>query len=345
MTCADILSALKISLCIAFLAIAHQSMGAEDCEFNLHGSSVFSPKVGAWDGGEVNPGAVIYHDGRFHMFYNGLKQWPQGYSIGYASSQDGIDWQRVQAEPILTIKDIEPGAHKNLVANSVLVDESGTWILYFSVAHSKDSFTGHIGRATAPAPQGPWQIDSEPVLRSGAEEEWDGNGVGHASVVITEEGYVMYYTGFGEIELDGYRGVRGLVGLAKSVDGIHWEKYDNPETTDALYSNSDPVFRADPEKGVWDRWHILDPNVRYTGNSWTMIYRASTEHSYGDIGCATSEDGIVWHRFKNNPIMTKKMVKKAGVFLTTYSHSPDAELILFEAGWVDDSHIYLLSRP
>jgi hypothetical protein len=37
----------------------------------------------------INPGAVLFHEGEFHMFFNSFTNWPGLVKIGYAVSTDG----------------------------------------------------------------------------------------------------------------------------------------------------------------------------------------------------------------------------------------------------------------
>src|SRR5687768_6024087 len=58
-----------------------------------------------WDGRYTDPGAVVYHDGLFHMFRNGFRGWPASVQIGYLTSPDGLNWTEVREEPVLMSDD------------------------------------------------------------------------------------------------------------------------------------------------------------------------------------------------------------------------------------------------
>ena len=49
---------------------------------------------GAWDYPYTDPGAVAFHNGRFHMIRNGFQGWPAAVDWGYASSADGTTWNK-----------------------------------------------------------------------------------------------------------------------------------------------------------------------------------------------------------------------------------------------------------
>src|SRR5688572_26022572 len=76
-----------------------------------------------WDNQFIDPGAMVYHDGMFHMFYNGINGFPAPVGVGYATSSDGYHWTRQTNEPVLSAESLRdtnlPGS--NLFATSALV--------------------------------------------------------------------------------------------------------------------------------------------------------------------------------------------------------------------------------
>jgi hypothetical protein len=255
-----------------------------------------------WPKRYIDPGAMVYHDGQFHMFFNGIDGWPAHVGVGYATSPDGVNWTRVGSTPVFTPTAV-PYIGYTIFASSVLVQDDGTWVLYYLILDQTNFNSGSIGRATAPAPTGPWTADPAPVLDKGGPGSWDSYQVTNPSVVRTTDGYVMYYAG-GDTA-DGPR----LVGMATSPDGIHWTKYDDPGTTDAPHAESDPVYAPQPTP----RWHIdriFDPNVLQTPQGWTMIYLGD-QGSYTNVGVgvATSTDGLHWERVREQPGFTVQQIR------------------------------------
>jgi hypothetical protein len=110
-----------------------------------------------WDYTYTDPGAVIYHDGKFHMFRNGFNGWPASVQIGYATSEDGLKWTEVSPDPVMMTKDV-PYAKVAALASDVVVQDDGTWVMYFYTwnTFSGKNADGAIGRATAKNPAGPW---------------------------------------------------------------------------------------------------------------------------------------------------------------------------------------------
>jgi predicted GH43/DUF377 family glycosyl hydrolase len=232
-----------------------------------------------WNSAWNEPGAVIYHDGLFHLFTNSLDTYPEPYSFGYLSSDDGQTWSKISEQPLFTAAEV-PYSGFTAALSSVLVQPDGTWVLYFYWLDQPrwPIGEGGIGRATAPAPQGPWTVDDEPVLVPGSAGEWDDVQVSYPHVIPTEEGYLMYYTGWNR--------ARGpATGMASSADGITWAKYDDPASEEAPFAESDPVHAGESRRydhRVPRVWQVED-------GSWRMFF--TTQQG---LWLAISDDGVEW---------------------------------------------------
>jgi len=130
------------------------------------------------------------------------------------------------------------------------------------------------------------------VLVPGGEEAWDESGVAWPSVVRTEDGFVMFYSGFP----DGF-GVDPMIGRATSPDGITWEKFDDPTTTAPLFAESDPVFKPEED---WTTDGVDRARVVFSSEGWVMVYQGG---ALIKRGLAFSLDGIRWVRHPGNPVL------------------------------------------
>ena len=99
--------------------------------FTVYGDEpiVSKGQPGTWDDRFTDPGAVIYHDGMFHMFRNGFRGFPAESQVGYVTSSDGYTWTKQGDDPIIETKDV-PYAKIAMYASSVLW-EDGCWALFF----------------------------------------------------------------------------------------------------------------------------------------------------------------------------------------------------------------------
>lgn len=250
---------------------------------------ILSPGAdGQWDAVSVRFPQVILYKGTYYMFYGTFQTMIAPVAIGYATSDDGIHWTKFDGNPVLKGSGDSFDAF-GVTRPVVMVQPDGTWVLYYSAIPGKNRvFGATIGRATAPAPGGPWTRDTEPVLVTGTVGEWDTPFLFPDSVVMDGAQYVMYYSsGF-------------ALGRATSKDGIHWTKYNDPATGGA-FADSDPVLTGG-SSGSWDAALAWGSSVQHTKNGWEMFYYGGTNLNGGPnikIGYAYSTDGITWTKYPN----------------------------------------------
>lgn len=250
---------------------------------------IFPRNQQPWLADVVEPGAVLYHAGQFHLFFNGFTGWPAKVAIGHATSPDGRTWTLDPAAPILDSA-TETFDGYTFFASSALVEADGSWALYlYTLAEGRDGAPGQILRATAPDPTGPWTLAIKPALTpSGV--GWDAVRVTDPSVIRTPDGYMMWFTGANTDRLQATR----LIGLATSPDGIHWTKHPDPVLTLG-------------EKGNWDGYRVFMPNVVQTPDGFLMLYKANIKIGEREgFGLATSLDGTTWTKYADNPLIEEK---------------------------------------
>lgn len=271
----------------------------------------------------INPGAVLFHEGQFHMFFNSFTAWPGTIKVGYLTSRDGYHWQMVQDAPVFTTDQI-PFGDGQADVSSVLVMDDGTWLMYFHTIRS-----GQIGRATAASPLGPWSVGADPILNPGPSGAWDELGVIWPSVVRDENGYRMYY--------GGKRALNTAIGLATSPDGITWTKHDDPETTNELYAESDPVLTVDAS---WELNKVDRPRVTHSPDGWVMIFQGGPIEMRG---LALSDDGLHWQKYPSNPVFTSKSfpIPNAKTWDTNLLYKNGIYYYFMELGSLGETSLYL----
>lgn len=294
--------------------------------------------TGTWDGQFTDPGGAVYADGLFHMFHNGFVGWPAPVAIAHATSPDGYTWSRA-ADPVFSGDDL-PYTGLTVLASSALVEPDRTWVLYFYTWDEVrwPTSTGGIGRATAPSPDGPWTADFDLVLAPGSEDEWDGMALRAPSVIRTDTGYVMFYSGHSMRQ--------AAIGMATSPDGITWTKYDDPATTDTPYAESDPVFRGSDET-AWDSGVVYQPRVQLTPDGWVMLYAANTSGATTtppQHGIAISQDGINWTR-TDAPVIDATEAGGGAIWYTELLYQDGTYFIFFELGKIGiGTEVYLATH-
>src|SRR5262245_56385473 len=204
-------------------------------------------------GGEsyVNPGLVASQDGTLHMLTNSFTGYPGTSFVSHLTSSDGITWRKAGEGPVLRNADV-PGAIETFTTAFVTAGyrDAGRWIV-FGYTYEGEGSEGFIWRASASSLGGPWKLDADPVLEPGAEGSWDAVRVAEPSVVRTDDGFLMFYTGYDDSTV-------ARIGVATSSDGVSWTK------------RPDPVFSGGQD---WDGGSVGDPQVVETADGLVMAYR------------------------------------------------------------------------
>lgn len=125
----------------------------------------------------------------------------------------------------------------------------------------------------------------DPILRP-SETGWDDGRVGYHSIVKVRDEYWMYYSAFSQEDWR-WRSI----GLAKSLDLIHWEKW-----------KENPVLVPPPGHSY------LEPLVfREAGKFFLFFMDRVVATSKAEIDMATSDDGLNW-RVQPEPVIRRKYV-------------------------------------
>lgn len=283
----------------------------------------------------TDPGAVMVHDGTYYMFHNKFARWPGRVSVYLSTSEDGLNWEAVNRSVIFNGEDIEY-VGTTLLASSVLVEDDGTWVMYFYNWETSEGMAPvSIGRATAPSPEGPWVADPELILLPGSEGEWDALQVTAPDVIRAEDGsYLMYYTGVDEDEI-----LR--IGMATSEDGINWTKYDDPQTTEAPFAESDPILAAfDHPEILSGKSEVWQPRVQLTPDGYVMLLKNGG--SFYDRGAvlnfAYSEDGVDWAiEYSETPPVKGQVIDRGNaIWFADLLHNDNTYFVYSEIGSVDE---------
>ncbi len=298
-------------------------------------------RPGSWDGQFTDPGAATVQQDTIHVLQNGFVGWPAPVGIGHWSSEDGgISWTEVSEEPVLHGAEV-PFAGVTALASSLIIEEDGTWVLYFYTwdDQSWPRSASTIGRATAPSPEGPWLIEPDPVLEPGPQGSWDDLAVRVPSVVRTDEGYSMWYTGASS--------TKAMIGLARSSDGVTWVKHDDPATSDTLFGESDPVLVPEPSRGsTWDQANVHQPRGVEVDDGFIMLYAAvNTVETPSAViqrhGLAVSRDGVSWARSATPVIAPSNVRGGTAIWFTELLRFEERLLAFLEVGTGGETEVYL----
>lgn len=221
---------------------------------------------GEWDDEIIMGASVLLLDNIYYMWYTGggVPSFYGPFSIGRATSTDGINWEKDALNPVLI-----PGTAGSW---------DGVWVMCpcvlfnGSIYHMWYAAYGdqvQIGHATSPDGV-TWTKDPDnPVLTRGAYGSWDYPRVDFPSVIYDGTTYHMWYSG------GVYREWR--IGYATSPDGSVWTKADG----------QNPVLDWG-EPGSWDDYSVSGCSVVFDAATYKMWYGGFDVSEEGHIGYATS---------------------------------------------------------
>ena len=216
---------------------------------------------GTWDDANIFAPDVLFYEEQYHMWYVGSDG--DRYKIGHATSDNGVDWLRDPANPVLTSEPTSWQAQNLNVPRVLLVGD--TLHMWFWT-------DGRAGHATSTDGIS-WTFTPDPVME-GTLGTWDGGMVVIADVIYRDSVFHAWYTG----ESSGVY----AIGYATSTDGIVWDKL------------ADPVFES--SASGWDGRMYYASSVVWDGDYFWMWYCAKENTEPARIGRAYSMNGINWTR-------------------------------------------------
>lgn len=220
-------------------------------------------KASGWED-EVNRPVVMKQGGFYHMWYTGQAG---GHSaIGYATSANGVEWERMSDKPVLRA---EAQWEKDAVMCPDVIWDSDEKIYKMWYSAGEQYEPDAIGYATSPDGKIWTKRNENPVFKSDPTVEWEKEKVTACQVIRDGSWYVMFYIGFRDRD-------HAQIGIARSRDGItNWQRL-----------SVNPIISPSP--GQWDADACYKPYVIIDGTRWMLWYNGR----HGDreqIGVANHE--------------------------------------------------------
>ena len=212
----------------------------------------------------LNPSVLRYSGGYLNLYsaFDG-----RAWQTRVADSPDGLEW-RDRAIALSPNAKTWEGSY--IAANgSALLDGGQLW--YWYQAGPKGS--PRIGLARSRHGD-QWRKEPAPVLASGPYGSWDECGVADPYAIRAGSYFYLYYLG-----QDRARPTRQRIGVARSIDGLHWEKL-----------RSNPVLELDGEAGLGE------PAVWTSHGFYWMLYTARDFEERRRLAMARSTDGVHWRK-------------------------------------------------
>ena len=227
-----------------------QSVALVESDDGIHWGEptiLIGPAKTGWED-DINRPCVVKRDGIYHMWYTG--QFNDHSSIGYATSSDGLTWER-RSKPVLEA--VQPWEKVAVMCPSVLWDkDSKRFRMWYSGGEQYEPDA--IGYATSPDGV-TWTKHEGPIFEADPANRWEQYKVTACQVLEWQGWHYMFYIGFRDID-------HAQIGIARSKDGVtSWERLrDNPIVSptvdgwdaDACYK---PFALFDKAKDQWMLWY------------------------------------------------------------------------------------------
>ncbi|PWT97531.1 MAG: hypothetical protein C5B51_31215 [Terriglobia bacterium] len=214
----------------------------------------------AWDAHDaLNPSVVESRD----MFYSGYDG--QTWRTLHAESADGIHWLK---RGVVLAPDPKTWEGSYIAANgSALRVQGEVWYWYVGGPREQPQ----IGLARG------WKKEPMPVLGPGPRGAWDERGVADPYVIRVEPYFYLSYLGQD-------RAARQRLGIARSRDGIRWEKL-----------RANPILELG-DTGSFDENGLGEPAVWSARGFYWMLYTGRDAQENRRLGLARSADGAHWQK-------------------------------------------------
>ncbi|MBV9769815.1 MAG: hypothetical protein JOZ32_09610 [Bryobacterales bacterium] len=198
--------------------------------------SILSPDPSTWEGGTIAAnGSAITGEGEILYYY----QAGDPVEIGLARSRNMDQWQRNGA-PVLPAGPYESWDERGVADPYVIRAGRDYYMFYLGMDRARRQ---RLGVAMSGDGVSWYKLRGNPILELGEYGSFDANGLGEPAVWASRGYYWMLYTGRD-------RGEVRRLGLARSRDGVQWEKL--------------PTVISGGQ--AWDSKVICDPSVLPNGD-------------------------------------------------------------------------------
>jgi hypothetical protein len=280
-------------------------------------------ELGAY--GWALPGAFTFTDGAYHAWVVGFGAERGDQRVVHVTSPDARSWtvQPTQLEAELAVAFSPPGP----IPTSVVELGEGRWAMYLWGTPAPETDRSSIWVATASSVDGPWTLATEPALAHGGIDDWDGRGLDFASVVRTDDGYLMLVSGANFAA----RAVASI-GAATSEDGLVWEKRSEPVIP--------PGFC-----GAFDSLNASQSRLLADSDGGYLLAYGGYDGAENGMrmGLATSSDGLSWECRTSEPLLgADDIAGSTGIHTIATALGGDGDpLVLIEALMDDRSELWL----
>jgi predicted GH43/DUF377 family glycosyl hydrolase len=211
----------------------------------------------------LNPSVIRFHGEYFNLYseYDG-----HTWHTALARSADGVKWEkRGRVLSPTGWEGAEMAANGSAIAagDEILYWYEGGDPVRIALARSKEGVS--------------WAKLGGPVIELGPLGSFDESAVADPYVIQIAGEFYLFYLGQD-------RARRQRLGVARSNDGVRWEKL-----------RSNPILELGAA-GAFDENGLGEPAVWSSGGSYWMLYTGRDRGERRRIGLARSSDGVNWNR-------------------------------------------------
>jgi len=225
------------------------------------------PVIARGDSSDVLNPSVVRFQGAYWNFYSEYDG--HSWHTAAATSSDGLAWTklgRVLSPQASEGSYIAANGSALAVGDEILYWYEIGYPLRIALARSRDGKN--------------WTRQGEPVVALGPRGSFDERAVADPYVMHTRNGFYMFYLGQD-------RARRQSLGVARSTDGVVWEKL-----------RINPILEPGGP-GAFDENGLGEPAVWTSGGQWWMLYTGRDKGERRRLGLARSVDGARWERVQN----------------------------------------------
>ncbi|PWU19581.1 MAG: hypothetical protein C5B50_06305 [Verrucomicrobia bacterium] len=218
---------------------------------------------------DINRPIVIKRSDGYHLWYTGQAKGHS--SLGYATSSDGLNWNRMSSKAVLSAD--QPWEKVAVMCPHVLWDEhTRLFRLWYSGGEQNEP--NAIGYATSPDGLHWKKHEANPIFKPDPNLTWEKHKVTACQVLRRGDWHLMFYIGFSDE-------AHAQIGLARSKDGITgWQRLStNPIIGPSLPESrtTSSAFTPEPRTGPsatpdWDHDACYKPFAIYDGSKWLLWY-------------------------------------------------------------------------
>jgi len=146
---------------------------------------------GDFDSYAATSPCVIVREGRYSMWYAGISD-EFRISIGLATSQDGIAWEKHGA--VFQLERDGTNSEDAGVTNPSVTWNGESFEMFYTRLGPNGNVAGPLYRASS-SNGTYWQRDPQPILERGSSDHWTGTGVSSSCVMLEQGRVSLWYAG------------------------------------------------------------------------------------------------------------------------------------------------------